>query len=85
VARSAEPSIGRDVTGSPRFRYRCRVAAPDRRTPRTQGQRTADSRQLILDAALDGLYLDGYRRTTTVTIQDRAGVSVAGDRRHTGS
>lgn len=51
------------------------MAAPDRRTPRTQGQRTADSRQLILDAALDGLYQDGYRRTTTVTIQDRAGVS----------
>lgn len=43
--------------------------------PRTQGQRTADSRSLILDAALAGLVEDGYRRTTTVTIQARAGVS----------
>ncbi len=51
------------------------MAAPDRRLSRTQGQRTADSRSLILDAALDGLVEDGYRRTTTVTIQARAGVS----------
>lgn len=43
--------------------------------PRTQGQRTADSRSLILDAALTALVEDGYRRTTTVTIQARAGVS----------
>lgn len=56
------------------------MAAPDRRPPRTQGQRTqgqrtADSRSLILDAALTSLVSDGYRRTTTVTIQTRAGVS----------
>jgi AcrR family transcriptional regulator len=55
-------------------RYRRRVAAPDPR-PRTQGQRSADSRALILDAALRSLVEDGYRRTTTVTIQSRAGVS----------
>jgi AcrR family transcriptional regulator len=51
------------------------VAAPDRRPPRTQGQRTADSRSLILDAAIDGLVTDGYHRTSTVAIQTRAGVS----------
>jgi AcrR family transcriptional regulator len=54
------------------------VAAPEHPSsgrPRTQGQRTADSRQLILDAALEGLVRDGYRNTTTVTIQARAGVS----------
>ncbi len=42
---------------------------------RTRGERTADSRQLILDATLDCLFEDGYARTTTVTIQTRAGVS----------
>ncbi|GAA2538995.1 TetR/AcrR family transcriptional regulator [Pseudonocardia hydrocarbonoxydans] len=51
------------------------MAAPDRRPPRTQGQRTADSRSLILDAAIDGLVTDGYHRTSTVAIQTRAGVS----------
>lgn len=51
------------------------MAAPDRPAPRTQEQRTADSRQIILDAALAGLVQDGYRQTTTVAIQARAGVS----------
>ncbi len=51
------------------------MAAPERRLPRTQRQRTADSRSLILDAAIEGLVSDGYRRTTTVTIQARAGVT----------
>lgn len=58
-----------------KLNYRHHVASPEPRTPRTQGQRTADSRSLILDAALNGLVSDGYRLTTTVTIQARAGVS----------
>lgn len=42
---------------------------------RSRSERTADSRQLILDATLDCLYELGYARTTTLTIQARAGVS----------
>lgn len=42
---------------------------------RTQDERSASSRALILDAALRELYETGYSRTTTVTIQQRAGVS----------
>nr|WP_256788190.1 helix-turn-helix domain-containing protein [Frankia sp. AvcI1] len=42
---------------------------------RTQRQRRASSRELILDAAVRGLFEDGYARTTTVAIQTRAGVS----------
>ncbi|MBW0118123.1 helix-turn-helix transcriptional regulator [Pseudonocardia sp. KRD-169] len=38
-------------------------------------QRAADSRSLILDAAREGLVRDGFRGTTTVTIEARAGVS----------
>jgi Transcriptional regulator len=51
------------------------MSAPAPRVPRTQGQRRADSRAIILDAAVAGLVEDGYRRTTTVTTQARAGVS----------
>jgi AcrR family transcriptional regulator len=53
------------------------MVAPDPlpRIPRTQRQRRADSRTLILDAAVAALVEEGYRRTTTVTIQTRAGVS----------
>lgn len=46
---------------------------PPRR--RTRSKRSADSRQLILDATLDCLLENGYARTTTLTIQARAGVS----------
>lgn len=48
---------------------------PAVRAPRTQGERRAGSRALILDAAVRCLVEDGYRDTTTVTIQARAGVS----------
>jgi AcrR family transcriptional regulator len=47
----------------------------ERSTRRSREERTADSRQLILDATLDCLLADGYARTTTLTIQARAGVS----------
>jgi AcrR family transcriptional regulator len=42
---------------------------------RSRSERSADSRQLILDATLDCLFEQGYARTTTLTIQARAGVS----------
>lgn len=55
--------------------YRHYMGRPAGPASRTQSQRSADSRALILDAAVDGLVVDGYHRTTTVTIQARAGVS----------
>jgi AcrR family transcriptional regulator len=42
---------------------------------RSREQRTSDSRQRILDAAVACLVESGYARTTTLTIQARAGVS----------
>jgi AcrR family transcriptional regulator len=49
------------------------MAAPTPR--RTQGERRASSHALILDAAVRSLVEDGYSGATTVTIQERAGVS----------
>jgi AcrR family transcriptional regulator len=51
------------------------VAEPGRPIRRSRSERTADSRQLILDATLDCLLENGYARTTTLTIQARAGIS----------
>jgi AcrR family transcriptional regulator len=51
------------------------VADGGRPPRRTQGERRASSRALILDAALNCLVEGGYAGTTTVTIQSRAGVS----------
>jgi AcrR family transcriptional regulator len=48
-------------------------AAPPVR--RSRSERSADSRQLILDSTLACLFEQGYARTTTLTIQARAGVS----------
>lgn len=42
---------------------------------RSRSQRTADSRALILEAAVDCLIDGGYSGATTVAIQQRAGVS----------
>jgi len=42
---------------------------------RRRTQRTADSRTLILDAAVACLAEEGYANTTTLRIQERAGVS----------
>jgi AcrR family transcriptional regulator len=50
------------------------MSAP-RPARRTRSERSADSRQLILDATLACLFEEGYARTTTLTIQARAGVS----------
>jgi AcrR family transcriptional regulator len=49
------------------------MAAPTPR--RTQDERRASSHTLILDAAVRSLVEDGYHGATTVTIQERAGVS----------
>ncbi|MCX2730348.1 TetR/AcrR family transcriptional regulator [Saccharopolyspora sp. NFXS83] len=44
-------------------------------TPRTREERTADSRALILDAAVDCLIEHGYSGASTLVIQAKAGVS----------
>lgn len=51
------------------------MATPGQRTGRTQEERSGSSRLLILDAAVECLVADGYERTTTVRVQERAGVS----------
>ena len=48
------------------------TAEPERRS---REQRTSDSRTRILDAAVSCLVESGYAGTTTLTIQNRAGVS----------
>ncbi len=45
------------------------------RPRRTQDERRASSRAIILAAALDELYEHGHAHSTTVTVQRRAGVS----------
>src|SRR4051795_13345217 len=49
-----------------------RDAAPG---PRSRSERTADSRLLILDAAVACLVEDGYAGASTLAVQARAGVS----------
>ncbi|HEY2205575.1 MAG TPA: helix-turn-helix domain-containing protein [Pseudonocardia sp.] len=51
------------------------MAQTGQREPRTQEQRSGSTRSLILDAAVECLVAEGYERTTTVTVQARAGVS----------
>lgn len=43
---------------------------------RTQAQRTAQTRQALLDATLDSLTQAGFARTTTTEVAHRAGVSL---------
>jgi AcrR family transcriptional regulator len=50
-------------------------STPGDSTPRRRGSRSADSRALILDAAVNCLAEKGYADTTTLAIQARAGVS----------
>jgi AcrR family transcriptional regulator len=50
-----------------------RQAAPT--GPRSRSERTADSRLLILDAAVACLVEDGYAGASTLAVQARAGVS----------
>jgi AcrR family transcriptional regulator len=49
------------------------AGAPD--GPRSRSERTADSRLLILDAAVACLVADGYAGASTLAVQARAGVS----------
>ncbi|GAB2861962.1 TetR/AcrR family transcriptional regulator [Actinocorallia aurea] len=46
------------------------------RARRTQAQRTAETRQALLDAAHDAVVELGYRATTTTEVAHRAGVSL---------
>lgn len=55
--------------------YSCAVATSGRAAARTQVQRSDATRALILNAAVECLVADGYDRTTTVSVQARAGVS----------
>ena len=43
--------------------------------PRSRSERTADSRLLILDAAVACLVEEGYAGASTLAVQARAGVS----------
>jgi AcrR family transcriptional regulator len=45
------------------------------RVPRTQGERSAATQRRLLDAAVAALYEKGYGGTTTMEVQQRAGVS----------
>jgi len=51
------------------------MATADVPARRSQANRRADSRALILDAAVDVLVERGYHGTTTVAIQERAGIT----------
>ena len=45
------------------------------RAPRSRSARSADSRSLILDAAVDCLVEEGYAGASTLAVQARAGIS----------
>ena len=61
-----------EASGRPSERAPARRGTGPRRS---REQRTSDSRQRILDAAVACLVESGYAGTTTLTIQARAGVS----------
>src|SRR5215207_1484626 len=66
-ARSIRPTLRR-MSAEPL----ARGAAP---VPRSRSERTADSRLLILDAAVACLVEEGYAGASTLAVQARAGVS----------
>jgi AcrR family transcriptional regulator len=51
------------------------AATPDTRRRRTQAERSASTREALLDATLACLVEDGYANTTTTRVAERAGVS----------
>jgi AcrR family transcriptional regulator len=55
---------------------------PPGRPRRTHAERSASTRQALLDATIVGLVADGYGGTTTNTISRRAGVSVGALQHH---
>jgi AcrR family transcriptional regulator len=71
-AGGPDPLFDDEVPGPPVARSSARRAPGPRRS---REQRTSDSRQRILDAAVACLVESGYAGTTTLTIQARAGVS----------
>jgi AcrR family transcriptional regulator len=54
----------------------------DKPTRRSQAERSASTRALLLDATIDSLVEDGYASTTTTGIADRAGVSRGAQMHH---
>ena len=48
---------------------------PASRPRRSQAERSAATREALLDAAIDCLYEHGYSRTTTAMVAERAGLS----------
>lgn len=71
ASRNSSASTHRDDSArAPRFKYRARPAAR-----LTQAEKAAESRRRVLDAALSCLIDQGYAKTTTLEIADRAGLS----------
>src|SRR5262245_36507681 len=68
----SHPQAVAPFRGTPRSSQRRPGPAPARRT---QGERSAETRARVLDAALECLARDGYRGTTTTAVTQRAGVS----------
>jgi AcrR family transcriptional regulator len=69
------PLVHRQTIVTPGERYCSGVATSGQAAARTQVQRSDTTRALILNAAVECLVADGYERTTTVSVQSRAGVS----------
>ncbi len=55
---------------------------PPPRVRRTQGERTAETRERVLDAAIECLIEEGYAGTTTKRIAERTGVSRGAQQHH---
>jgi AcrR family transcriptional regulator len=53
-----------------------------KRPPRTQGERTAETRGKLLDATIDSILEEGYGQTTTRRVAERAGVSAGAQAYH---
>jgi len=58
---------------------------PVRRLRRTQGQRSAETRALLLDVTIECLAELGYSKTTAQIVADRAGVSRGAQLHHFGT
>ena len=54
---------------------KAKAASSTPRVRRTQDERSAHTRGLLLDATIDCLHERGYANTTTTVIAERAGVS----------
>ena len=74
------------MTGStPDLAIDRQTPTPAGRSRRTQAQRTAETRESLIDAAIHAVYRYGYAGATTAVISDLAGVSRALITHHFGS